>query len=266
MKIRFIPRTTLLLPALLCLLAVGAQTPESDGPMVPSRDPIPFSDFSQLSAEDYATIQLPPLHVLLENAKNSPQVQYYNSNKDEEERELRSIRRNWLKYFKINANYSYGSTDIYAAGYYNESSQYIRPISTGREQSYWNVGASFSMPLEEIFNRRNKIKKQKTRIESIQYEIDRWYDDLSLKVIDAYTQVTENLAVLQSAASSMVHARAQYAVSETDFINGTIDAQMLSRQKSIENTAIREYEQTRAALNSALLRLEVLTSTRIITR
>ena len=35
------------------------------------------------------------------------------------------------------------------------------------------------------------------------YEIDRWYDDLSLKVIDAYTQVTENLAILQSAASSM---------------------------------------------------------------
>lgn len=117
-----------------------------------------------------------------------------------------------------------------------------------------------------LFERRNKIKKQKTRIESIQYEIDRWYDDLSLKVIDAYTQVTENLAILQSAASSMVHARAQYAVSETDFVNGSIDAQMLSRQKSIENTAIREYEQTRAALNSALLRLEVLTSTRIINR
>lgn len=63
-----------------------------------------------------------------------------------------------------------------------------------------------------------------------------------------------------------MHARAQYAVSETDFVNGSIDAQMLSRQKSIENTAIREYEQTRAALNSALLRLEVLTSTRIINR
>lgn len=265
MENRIIPRLILLPAALLCIAAAAAQAP-AEGPLLPSRDPVPYSDFSQLTAEDYATIQLPPLHVLLENAKNSPQVQYYNSNKEEEERELRSIRRNWLKYIKVSANYSYGLTDIYNAAYYASDNSYIPSISTGREQSYWNVGVSFSLPLEEIFNRGNKIKKQKTRIESIQYEIDRWYDDLSLKVIDAYTQVTENLAILQSAASSMVHARAQYAVSESDFINGKIDAQMLSRQKSIENTAIREYEQTRAALNSALLRLEVLTSTRIINR
>ncbi len=264
MKIRIIPILTLLLLP-LSLPTSAQEHADSDGRMTPSRDPVPYSDFSQLTAEDYATIQLPPLHVLLENAKNSPQVQYYNSNKEEEERELRSIRRTWLKYIKLNANYSYGSTDIYNSAYIVDG-QPVPALNTGREQSYWNVGVTFSMPLEELFDRRNKIKKQKTRIESIQYEIDRWYDDLSLKVIDAYTQVTENLAILQSAASSMVHARAQYAVSETDFVNGSIDAQMLSRQKSIENTAIREYEQTRAALNSALLRLEVLTSTRIINR
>ena len=244
MKIRIIPILTLLLLP-FSLPTAAQEHADSDGRMTPSRDPVPYSDFSQLTAEDYATIQLPPLHVLLENAKNSPQVQYYNSNKEEEERELRSIRRTWLKYIKLNANYSYGSTDIYNSAYIVDG-QPVPALNTGREQSYWNVGVTFSMPLEELFDRRN--------------------NDLSLKVIDAYTQVTENLAILQSAASSMVHARAQYAVSETDFVNGSIDAQMLSRQKSIENTAIREYEQTRAALNSALLRLEVLTSTRIINR
>ena len=41
---------------------------------------------------------------------------------------------------------------------------------------------------------------------------------------------------------------------------------MLSRQKNIENVAIREYEEVRRSLNNALLTLEVLTRTPIISK
>ena len=44
------------------------------------------------------------------------------------------------------------------------------------------------------------------------------------------------------------------------------DAQTLSRQKSIESSAVREYEQTRSLLNKALLQLEVLSKTPIISQ
>ena len=63
----------------------------------------------------------------------------------------------------------------------------------------------------------------------------------------------------------MVTAQAQYRLSEADFINGKLDAQTLSRQKNIENVAIREYEEVRR-LNNALLTLEVLTRTPIISK
>jgi len=221
-----------------------------------------YEAFRQLSAEEYLDLKLPPLHVLLENARNSPQVSFYASNKLQEERELKTIRRNWLKYIKLNANYNYGMNNTYNDVYLNPAV----PQFSAREQCWWNVGVSLSVPLDEIFNRSNRIKRQKERINSIQFEVDRWYDDLSLKIIDAYTAAVQNLSVLQSATESLVTAKAQYRVSEADFVNGAIDAQTLSRQRNIQNVAIREYEETRAELTNALLRLEVLSHTPIINR
>ncbi len=243
---------------LCCLLAAKAQAPDSTAFSFGDR----YDLFRQLSAEEYLDLKLPPLHVLLENARKSPQVSFYASNKLQEERELKTIRRNWLKYIKLNANYNYGMNNTYNDVVLDPTI----PQFSAREQNWWNVGVSLSVPLDEIFNRRNRIKRQKERINSIQFEVDRWYDDLSLKIIDAYTAAVQNLSVLQSVTESLVTAKAQYKVSEADFINGALDAQTLSRQRNIQNVAIREYEETRAELTNALLRLEVLSHTQIITR
>lgn len=247
---------------LLGLLLAAAATQAQSEDMV--FDQTTFSDLTQMSPEQYISLRLPPLHVLMENARKAPQVGYYESNREIEERELKTVRRNWLKFFKLNGNYSYGSSDVYNQNYIDNLPPSYTTTTSGTTQSWWNVGASVSVPLDEIFNRRNKIKQQKKRIENTQYDMDRWYDELRLKIIDAYTTAIEKLSVMESAAQAMATARAQYQFAEADFINGKLDAQALSRQKSIENSAIREYEQVRASLNSALLRLEVLTNTRII--
>ena len=245
--------------ALLIAAAAAAQTE-------PTAPEFEYSDLQQLAPEDYINLQLPPLHTLMENARHAPQVGYYESNREIEERELKTVRRNWMHYFKLNANYNYGSSDIYNQNYQDSSIPVWTTTTTGRDQSWWNVGASFSIPIDELFNRRNKIKQQKKRIENTQYDMDRWYDDLRLKIIDSYTSAVQQLSILRSAAEAMIAAQAQYRMSEADFINGKLDAQALSRQKSIENVAIREYEQVRSNLNNALLRLEVLTHTPIINK
>ena len=226
------------------LLAAVAATAQGNSPDFEFE----YSDL-QLSPDDYIGLQLPPLHQLLENARNTPQVEYYNKAVEIQERELKNVRRNWQHYFKINANYNYGST-----------------TTTGREQSWWNVGASFSLPIDEIFNRRNKIKQQKRRIEQVELDTERWLEEQRIKVIQQYTLAVQQLSVLRSAVEAMVTAQAQYRLSEADFINGKLDAQTLSRQKNIENVAIREYEEVRRSLNNALLTLEVLTRTPIISK
>ena len=172
---------------------------------------------------EYIDMQLPPLHVLMENARHAPQVGYYESNREIEERELKTVRRNWMRNFKLNANYNYGSSDIYNQNYQDSNIPIWTTTTTGREQSWWNVGASFSIPLDEIFNRRNKIKQQKKRIENTQYDLDRWYDELRMKIIDAYTTAVEQLSILRSAAEAKITSEAQYRMTEVDFVKGKLD-------------------------------------------
>lgn len=89
---------------------------------------------------------------------------------------------------------------------------------------------------------------------------------LRMKIIDAYTTAVEQLSILRSAAEAKITSEAQYRMTEVDFVKGKLDAQTLSRQKSLENSATREYEQVRRNLNDALLRLEILTHTPIINK
>lgn len=223
-------------------------------------------DLVHMSVEEYVNLRLPPLHVLLENARErSPQVNMFAANKESEERELKTLRRSWLKTIKLNGTISYGTTDVNSQSFYDENRPIVQQVS-GMTQRWWNIGAAVSLPLDEIFNRRNRNKQQQKRIESITYEMDSWYDEICLKIIECYTTAVENLSLLESSARSMVAAKAQYTAAEADFVNGKIDFQTLSRQKSIESSAEREYQQTRSQLNRALLQLEVLSKTPIISR
>lgn len=260
----------LLLPVLICLPALlPAQVPAVHQPgdnlaAAPARRE--YNDLARMSAETYMNLHLPPLHELLENARaQSPQVNQFASKKEQEEREIKTLRRSWLKNIKLNAQYSYGSTDVNSLMYYDKNLPIVQNV-TGTTQAWWTVGAGISLPLDDIFNRRNRIKQQRKRLESIEYEMNSWYDEICLKIIEAYTSAVENLSLLETSARSMVAAKAQYAAAEADFVNGKIDAQTLSRQKSIEGSAIREYEQTRSLLNKALLQLEVLSKTPIISQ
>ena len=260
----------LLLPVLMCLPALlPAQVPAVQQPgdnlaAAPVRRE--YNDLARMSAETSMNLHLPPLHELLENARaQSPQVNQFASKKEQEEREIKTLRRSWLKNIKLNAQYSYGSTDVNSLMYYDKNLPIVQNV-TGTTQAWWTVGAGISLPLDDIFNRRNRIKQQRKRLESIEYEMNSWYDEICLKIIEAYTSAVENLSLLETSARSMVAAKAQYAAAEADFVNGKIDAQTLSRQKSIEGSAIREYEQTRSLLNKALLQLEVLSKTPIISK
>ena len=260
----------LLLPVLMCLPALlRAQAPAAQQPggslaAAPAREE--YNDLARMSAETYMNLHLPPLYELLENARaQSPQVNQFASKKEQEEREIKTLRRSWLKNIKLNAQYSYGSTDVNSLMYYDKNLPVVQNV-TGTTQAWWTVGAGISLPLDEIFNRRNRIKQQRKRLESIEDEMNSWYDEICLKIIEAYTSAVENLSLLETSARSMVAAKAQYVAAEADFVNGKIDAQTLSRQKSIESSTIREYEQTRSQLNKALLQLEVLSKTPIISK
>ena len=246
---------------LLAVSGAGAQ-PQTDLRTQQQPDALQAADLLGFTPEDYVNMSLPPLEVLYEASRNSPNVEYFNLRKAEEESALRSEKKNWLQYFKVTSTYQYGIM--------GESSNILQPDnsiyyqSNQRAQNWWNVGAGISIPLNDLFDRRNRTNRQKMRVLQTEQEIEKWHDEQKLKIIEMYTLALQSLAILRIKAEALVLADAQYQASQTDFINGQINAAELARLKSIQTTANVEYEQTKAELNNALLQLEVLANVKII--
>lgn len=225
-----------------------------------------ITDIISLSAEDYINIKLPPLQALLDNARNTPSVQAADAAIDIEKRELKSVRREWLSYFKIVGSYNYGFTDIYNQNFIDNGIPTWTNTYAGQKQNFWNIGGSVGVPFNAILNRRNRNQQQKKRIEEAEYNLEINYNEVKMKIVALYATAIEKLSVLPTATKSMTIAKAQYVMAEQEFINGKLSAQELSHQNGYTITAVREYEQLRSTLTTALLQLEILSNTPIISR
>jgi len=69
---------------------------------------------------------------------------------------------------------------------------------------------------------------------------------------------------LKLRAESVILANAQYAITEKDFSNGTIDTGVLSTEKERQSTALERFESSKFELNKSLMILEVITHTPIL--
>ena len=142
----------------ISVLSVFAASAQDNDP----NDKSQILSIADLSMDDYLAIELPPLQTLLENAKGTSIVRYYKKHTEIEKAELKNINRTWLRFIKLNASYQYGQmTDNVL---YQED---LPPVYRYQDktQSWYNAGASLSLPLEEIFTRGNRAKQQKMAIE-----------------------------------------------------------------------------------------------------
>jgi len=120
--------------------------------------------------------------------------------------------------------------------------------------------------MDDLFDRKRRIKNQKLLIQESEYTKEQMMDGLKQQIIELYTTVLSNLSIMKLKAEYMAFAKAQYQVAENEFINGKVDASSLSERKKIQLDAASEYEMTRAILNNSLLKLEVLSKTSIINK
>lgn len=217
-----------------------------------------------MDPEDYINIKLPPLDSLFENAKKNPLIQIHDTKKEEELGLLSKEKKSWLKYFSVGTSYHYG-IQAYTSGY-SDSATPIYYQYNNNATSYYNVGGAISIPLDDLFDRKRRIKNQKLLVKESEYTKEQKMDELKQEIIELYTTVLSSLSILKLKAEYMAFAKAQYQVAENEFINGKVDASLLSERKRIQIMAASEYETTRAVLNNSLLKLEVLSKTTIINK
>ncbi len=215
--------------------------------------------------QDYSYIKLPPIEILFEYARNNSKTDYYNQRRIEAEQDLKSVRRQWLRFLNVNASYRYGfiaaSTDQS-----NRNTPDLWMSYYDQKQSWWSAGVNFTLPFDEIFDRRNRVNKQRTRMEQATYEAETWYEQRKLDIIDSYAEAGMNLALIRIKSETATISAQDYIMAQADFINGRVSVQQLSYSKSTQNDAATEYEQTRALLYKSILRLETLSNYKILNK
>jgi outer membrane protein TolC len=222
------------------------------------------SNITDMTSEDYAHLALPPLDVLFENAKNNPIVQFEDVKTEEEISLLKKEKKNWLKYFSVGAAYHYG-VQAYTSGY-SDSATPLYYQFNNNATSYYNMGGSISIPLDDLFDLKRKVRHQKLMIKQSDFQKEKNFDELKQRIIELYSSIISSLSVLKVKAEYLAFANAQLNVGKSEFQNGRGTARSLSDQKLVQIQAVSDYESTRTILISSLLKLELLTRTSIINK
>ena len=223
-----------------------------------------FFDGSKESEINFSDFHLPPLAVLFENAKATPQVMSLQKAQEIAEAEVAKQRRHIFSYVNGHASYGYGKTDMWGQGQ-NEASYMILKQYQGSEQSYWNVGVSLSVPVEDILDLSAAVKRKKLEVDRAIYAKDVAYDQLKLQIASLFTKITNDLISLKTASESAAMYQAAGALNLEDFHNGNMNIENFAATKGLEDAAVATYQSLQTKIITDILTLEIITHTPILT-
>lgn len=231
--------------------------------------PILIDSYSQtvdrnikISKDDYANMSLPPLDSLFENAKNGAIYEMAQVKEEIEKKILKKEKRAFLSFFSLRGSYQYGMfgnestyTDITIAPYLSYSTQ---------AQNGYTVGAGLNIPLDQLFDLKGRVNRQKLIVKSYQLEKEVKYEEVKREIIELYTMAISQINVLKLRSESLELAKLQYEIAERDFVNGAINSSELSSEKKKQTDALEAFEKSRYELTRSLMILEVITHTSIL--
>ena len=223
-----------------------------------------FFDASEGSTIDFSKFHLPPLAVLLENAKSNPQILSLAKAQEIAQAEVSKQKRHIFSYVHGHASYGYGKTDMWGNNSSNLSSNMIYQFQ-GSEQSYWNVGVNLAVPLEDILDLKAAVKRKKLEVDAARIKKDIAYDQLKLQIVTLYVKITNDLVALKTASENAAIYQGAGQLTQEQFHNGEMSIAEFALTKARENGAVNAYQQMQTSITTDIVTLEILTHTPIIT-
>ena len=222
-----------------------------------------FFDSSREKDINFSEFHLPPLAVLFENAKSSPQIMSLEKARQLALAEVAKERKHIFSFIRGNASYSYGKTDMWGNNSTTTSPMIYQ--FQGSEQSYWNIGVNLSVPLEDILDISAAVKRKKIEVEQAAIAKDIAYDELKLQIATLYVRITNNLVTLKTYGETAAAYQGAGALNREDFENGNMTIEDFAWTKQHESAQVKNYQTLQTEITTDILTLEILTHTPIIT-
>lgn len=222
-----------------------------------------FFDSSKDKEINFSEFHLPPLAILFENAKSTPQIMSLEKAREIAQAEVAKQRRHIFSYLTAHASYSWGKGDIWG----NNSTSYNHMIYQyqGTEQSYWNIGVNLALPVEDILDLTAAVKRKKMEVDQAVIAKDIAYDQLKLQIATLYVRITNNLVLLKTTGEGAAAYQGAGALNREDFENGNMTIEDYAWTKQRETAQVASYQSLQTDVTTDILTLEILTHTPIIT-
>ena len=222
-----------------------------------------FFDASNEKDINFSEFHLPPLAVLFENAKTSPQILSLEKARQIAEAEVAKQKRHIFSYVTGHASYSYGIGDMWG----NSSSAYTQTIYQyqGTKQAYWNIGINLAIPVEDILDLTAAVKRKRIEAEQAVINKDLAYDQLKQQIATLFVRITNNLVTLKTMGEAAAAYQGAGALTKEDFENGNLDMAAYAETKRFESGQVSGYQGLQTDITTDIITLEILTHTPIIT-
>ena len=222
-----------------------------------------FFDSSNDKEINFSEFHLPPLSILFENAKENPQILTLEKARQIAQAEVAKQKRHIFSYLKAHASYSYGIGDSWGT-----SENVYSPMLTqyqGTKNNYWNIGASLSLPLEDVLDLTASVKRKKLEVDQAVYAKDLAFDNLKLQIATLFVKITNNLVTLKTLGESAAAFQGAGALNRVEFEDGNMDIDSYANTKMYEQGQVSSYQSLQTEITTDIITLEILTHTPIIT-
>lgn len=222
-----------------------------------------FFDSSKEKDINFSQFHLPPLAVLLENAKANPQILSLEKARQIAEAEVAKQKRSIFSHINGHASYSYGKADMW--GNNSSTTSYMIYQFQGTEQSYWNVGVSASITVEDILDYVPSIRRSRLEADQAVIAKDIAYDQLKLQIATLFVKITNDLVSLKTMGEAAAAYQGAGALNREEFENGNMEIESYAHTKMYESGQVSGYQALQTSITTDILTMEILTHTPIIT-
>ena len=222
-----------------------------------------FFDSSEESTINFSNFHLPPLAVLFENAKHTPQILSLEKAQEIAQAEVSKQKRHIFSYLTGHASYSYGKTDMW--GQNSTAYNLVLQQYQGSEQSYWNVGVNLAVPVEDILDLKAAVRRKKLLVDKAQIDKDLAYDNLKKQIATLFIKITNDLVSLKTASENAAISQGAGSLNQEDFHQGNMSIEDFADTKRWEQSAVSTYQTLQTQITTDIITLELLTHTPILT-
>ncbi|MBC8435979.1 MAG: TolC family protein [Bacteroidetes bacterium] len=204
---------------------------------------------------DDITMRIPPLDDLIDSAiVHSPNVQAADAEIYMRKYQIKSARRDIMTNFYLDAGMNIYYLDVLTNNKTNLGD--ISAVLSTQDNSSYALGLSIRLPLDDLMDRRNRIKYATKYMEQGFSERDYQIRLIRRDIIVQYNRLIINQKILKIANDNQIYMGLQMALAEKEFLNAQISLYEIARLNEMNRRAVTDFEQARNEFYNAYMILQ----------